>query len=174
MLADGAHMCLPYVFYIKWDEHSVFIWDMLFGHQSKVSYRGQNDESSWALKLFYNFTKIFFRVTLQKEWRRRSTFFPPLPKNFPSTAAAAGFRSADCRRKSLHVSSSLRLQMRPAWLWWMFRLTACHCRTQFNFSFFRPGRIWSFLTPIWEYNLFIPPSPRFLPPKQETKQKKTF
>lgn len=118
-------------------------------------------KSSWALKLTI-FTKIFFRVTPQKEWRRRSTFFPPLPKNFPSTAAAAaaGFRSADCRRKSLHVSSSLRLQMRPAWLWWMFRLTACHCRNPVQLLFFfRPGRIWSFLTPIWEYNLFIPPHP---------------
>lgn len=171
MLADGAHMCLPYVFYIKWDEHYVFIWDMLFGRQSKVSYRGKNDKSSSALKLFYNFTKIFFRVRRQKEWRRRSTFFPPLPKNFPSTAAAAaGFRSADCRRKSLHVSSSLRLQIRPAWLWWMFRLTACHCRTQFNFSFFRPGRIWSFLTPISEYNLLIPPQDSFC----RNKNKKTF
>lgn len=87
---------------------------------------------------------------------QKSIFFL-LSSNF-SSRFTAGFRSADCRRKSLHVSSSRRLQMGPAQLWWMFRLTACHCRTEWKFSFWSE-RIWShnldyFGLTLVEYSLF--------------------
>lgn len=70
----------------------------------------------------------------------KKSFFFLLSSNF-SSRFTEGFRSADCRRKSLHVSSSRRLQIGPARLWWMFRLTACHCRTEWKFSFWSE-RIW--------------------------------
>lgn len=85
-------------------------------------------------------------------------FFLLLSSNF-SSRFTAGFSSADCRRKSLHVSSSRRLQIGPARLWWMFRLTACHCRTEWKFSFWSE-RIWLYnldyfgLT-LGEYSLFL-------------------
>lgn len=107
--------------------------------------------------------KSLARLNWNKSFRIRPPqksrlFFLLLSSNF-SSRFTAGFRSADCRRKSLHVSSSRRLQMGPAQLWWMFRLTACHCRTEWKFSFWSE-RIWLhnldyFGLTLGEYSLFF-------------------
>lgn len=87
----------------------------------------RKNELQTAVSSFYVTSDKFYCIL---KYPKKKAVFPFLLFQWSSV----GLRSADCRRKSLQVSSSWGLQIGPTQLWCMFRLTACHCRTEWKFS----------------------------------------